>query len=390
MVDPGIDIQRLMQLSLAALRAGDGRQARSLLETITASGRADSSHWLGLAYACSQLGDSPGALAAADRSLALDPRNLRAVIVKADCLAGLGKAGQSLEVYRYALRLATGASNLPEDLQQGLARAKSACEKQEGEYRAFLLERLQSAGFPPASCSPRFQLSLDLIFGGKQIYYQQPRRYYYPGLPQLQFYERGQFDWVSSVEEKTTAIRAELTAVLNDAARFTPYVKTGDTHLPRDNKGLENSDKWSALFLWDYGRLVAENAALFPRTLEALELAPLPRIAGQAPMALFSKLSPATRIPPHNGLLNTRLICHLPLIVPPNCGALRVGNEERPWVEGEMLIFDDSIEHEAWNSSTADRVILLFEIWRPEIAADERETITAMLSAVKEFNERRD
>jgi aspartyl/asparaginyl beta-hydroxylase (cupin superfamily) len=95
-------------------------------------------------------------------------------------------------------------------------------------------------------------------------------------------------------------------------------------------------------------------------------------------------LSAATRIPPHNVLLNTRLICHLPLIVPERCGALRVGNEERPWVEGEMLIFDDSIEHEAWNSSTADRVILLFEIWRPEIAEAERELITARTQ--KEFN----
>ena len=390
MADADLDIQKLTQLSLAALRAGDGRQARSLLETITASGRADSSHWLGLAYACSRLGDTAGAPAAADRSLELEPRNVRAVIVKADCLAGLGKAGQSLEVYRYALRLAAGTGTLPEDVQQGLARAKSACEKQENEHRAFLLERLRSAGFSPASCSPRFQLSLDLIFGGKQIYYQQPRRYYYPGLPQLQFYERGQFDWVGGVEEKTAAIRAELTAVLNDPARFTPYVKADATHLPRDHQGLADSDKWSALFVWDYGRLVAENAALFPCTLEALELAPLPRIFGQAPMALFSKLSPATRIPPHNGLLNTRLICHLPLIVPPNCGALRVGNEERPWVEGEMLIFDDSIEHEAWNASNAERVILLFEIWRPEIGEDERELITSLLTAVKEFNERRE
>jgi aspartyl/asparaginyl beta-hydroxylase (cupin superfamily) len=390
MVDGGIDVQKLTQLSYAALRAGDGRQARGLLETITASGRADSSHWLGLAYACSQLGDTPGALAAVDRSLELDPRNLRAVIVKADCLAGLGKAGQSLEVYRYALRLAAGAGKLPEDLKQGLARAKSACDRQEGEYRAFLLERLQRAGFAPAACPRRFQLSLDLIFGGKQIYYQQPRRYYYPGLPQIQFYERDQFDWAGGMEAMTAAIRAELEAVLHDTARFSPYVKADDTHLPKDNKGLQNSDKWSALFLWDYGRLVAENAALFPRTLEALELAPLPRIAGQAPMALFSKLSAATRIPPHNGLLNTRLICHLPLIVPERCGALRVGSEERPWVEGELLIFDDSIEHEAWNDSSHERVILLFEIWRPEISEEERELVRAMLTAVKAYNERRD
>jgi aspartyl/asparaginyl beta-hydroxylase (cupin superfamily) len=106
-------------------------------------------------------------------------------------------------------------------------------------------------------------------------------------------------------------------------------------------------------------------------------------------MALFSKLAAETTIPPHNGLLNTRLICHLPIIVPENCGALRVGNEERRWVEGEMLIFDDSIEHAAWNKSKHERVILLFEVWRPELSADERELITMMLKAVAEYSETR-
>jgi aspartyl/asparaginyl beta-hydroxylase (cupin superfamily) len=194
---------------------------------------------------------------------------------------------------------------------------------------------------------------------------------------------------VAEIEEKTGEIRAELTAVMNDSSRFSPYVKSGDARLGQNNQGLDDNPDWGALFLWDYGRLVTENAALFPNTLKALEAAPLPQIANQAPMALFSKLAAETTIPPHNGLLNTRLICHLPIIVPELCGALRVGNEERPWVEGEMLIFDDSIEHAAWNHSKHERVILLFEIWRPEISADERELITTMLKAVAEYKETR-
>jgi len=176
---------------------------------------------------------------------------------------------------------------------------------------------------------------------------------------------------------------------MNDNPRFSPYVKSGDARLGQNNQGLYDNDKWSALFLWDYGRLVTENAALFPQTLKALEAAPIPFIAGQAPMALFSKLAPETRIPAHNGLLNARLICHLPIIVPENCGALRVGNEARSWVEGEMLIFDDSIEHEAWNQSKKERVILLFEVWRPEIDEAERELITTVLQAAAEYNEKR-
>ena len=86
-------------------------------------------------------------------------------------------------------------------------------------------------------------------------------------------------------------------------------------------------------------------------------------------------------------MINTRLICHLPIIVPENCGALRVGSEQRAWVEGETLIFDDSIEHEAWNTSNKERVVLLFEIWRPELSEGERELVSAVLAAVRRFHD---
>jgi aspartyl/asparaginyl beta-hydroxylase (cupin superfamily) len=99
---------------------------------------------------------------------------------------------------------------------------------------------------------------------------------------------------------------------------------------------------------------------------------------------MFSLLRAGARIPAHNGMLNTRLICHLPLIVPPGC-ALRVGNEVREWELGKTLIFDDSIEHEAWNNSASDRVILLFDIWRPEISLEERAAISAIFAAIDSY-----
>jgi aspartyl/asparaginyl beta-hydroxylase (cupin superfamily) len=81
------------------------------------------------------------------------------------------------------------------------------------------------------------------------------------------------------------------------------------------------------------------------------------------------------------------LICHLPLILPGQC-ALRVGNETREWREGELFIFDDTIEHEAWNSSGELRVVLLFDIWRPELSREERVLVAAMLEAVSRFGPR--
>jgi aspartyl/asparaginyl beta-hydroxylase (cupin superfamily) len=86
-------------------------------------------------------------------------------------------------------------------------------------------------------------------------------------------------------------------------------------------------------------------------------------------------------------MVNTRLICHLPLIVPENCGAIRVGNEARHWVEGEMLIFDDSMQHEAWNDSDRERVVLLFDIWRPELSEEERALVTTVLTAARSYSD---
>ena len=143
---------------------------------------------------------------------------------------------------------------------------------------------------------------------------------------------------------------------------------------------LDNPD-WGAFYLWKDGELVADNAARCPRTMRALESVPLCRVTNRSPSVLFSLLRPGAHIPAHNGMVNTRLIGHLPLIVPPGC-RFRVGNETREWVEGKAWLFDDTIEHEAWNGSAETRVILLFEIWRPELSAEERALVDAMFAAI--------
>ena len=380
-----IDNQQLAQTAFSALKAGDFKTARDGLEKIVASGNAEVSHCLGLAFSCAQMDDLASALLAVDKALELEPRNLRAVLSKADFLYRQEDLESALKHYRYALKLAENLQSIPNDIQQGLVRAQRVCDGKANEYQEFITEKLKASGFSPASGNRRFQESLELCFGTKSIYYQQPHRFYYPGLPQIQFYEREQFEWIAAFEAKTDQIRTELLAVINDRQKFSPYVKSGNANPGQNNQGLEDNDDWSAMYLWNEGRLVAENVDLFPQTLKALSSAPMPEITDQAPMSLFSKLAANSKIPAHNGLLNTRLICHLPIIVPENCGCLRVGNEERPWEEGKMLIFDDSIEHEAWNSSAVDRVILLFEIWRPEIDEQERQLITTMLKAVKEY-----
>jgi aspartyl/asparaginyl beta-hydroxylase (cupin superfamily) len=103
-----------------------------------------------------------------------------------------------------------------------------------------------------------------------------------------------------------------------------------------------------------------------------------------APNAMFSALAPRTRIPPHTGDTNARLVVHLPLVVPPGC-RYRVGFEQREWTVGEVLVFDDSIEHEAHNDGDALRVVLIFDIWNPLLSAGERDVVRALTLARREF-----
>jgi len=118
--------------------------------------------------------------------------------------------------------------------------------------------------------------------------------------------------------------------------------------------------------------------------MAALAHVPLAKIPGRTPSVLFSQLQPGAHIPPHNGLINTRLIVHLPLIVPGKC-RLRVGNEVREWQEGKAWVFDDSIDHEAWNDSDRTRVILLFDIARPELTDEENRWVATLFEGIDAF-----
>ena len=127
------------------------------------------------------------------------------------------------------------------------------------------------------------------------------------------------------------------------------------------------------------------NADRCPATMAALALAPQPSVIRRSPAAMFSVLQPGTRIPPHTGVSNTRLVVHLPLILPPDC-RFRVGNETRAWREREAWVFDDTIEHEAWNDSDQSRTILIFDIWSPLLSEVERELVARVTAAADAFN----
>lgn len=381
---PPVDTRSLARSGVEALRRGDASAARASFERIVATGHADASACVGLAYACRSLKDDAASRAAVDKALALEPRNLRALILKADHLADQGDARAASSFYLAAVKIAPPADQMPDDLRREVGRAQAMCDRYAAQFESFLKERLLETGLAEGRSAHRFIHSLDILFGKKKVYVQQPRYYFFPELPQIQFYDRNDFPWLDGIEAATATIRKELIEILKEDSAFTPYVQ-GEANRPHsEEEGMLNNPAWSAFYLWKDGEVVADNAARCPNTMRALADAPLTRVRGRSPAVLFSLLRPGAHIPPHNGFVNTRLICHLPLIVPPAC-ALRVGNETRIPVEGKAWLFDDTIEHEAWNRSDRTRVILLFEIWRPELSEEERALVSAMFEAIDSY-----
>ncbi len=361
----------------AAVQRRDGALAQRLLAELPESEMP----WLLMAQACNLLGNVIDEEAALQRLLALEPRNLPALILLGELKAKMGDDRAANAFFQAALNQAATTPNVPAAFHPMLNRARDFIGQVQVKFEQNLIDGLKQAGL---TRDGRVGTAVDMLLGRKQLYLQQPSSFYFPGLPQRQFYERDEFPWLTEIEAAVPEMQAELRAVLADGNDFAPYVEA-HADRPLAANPLMNDPKWGAYYFWRNGEIVPENAARCPVTMQALQHAPMPLIDQRSPIALWSLLKPDTHIQPHHGLLNTRLICHIPLIVPQGC-ALRVGNETRSWREGEALIFDDSFEHEAWNKSDATRVILLFEIWRPEISLDERAALTAIFETINDYH----
>jgi len=129
----------------------------------------------------------------------------------------------------------------------------------------------------------------------------------------------------------------------------------------RDQKKISKGDNWRTFILYGFGSKLEKNCKQAPRTSALLESVP------NLQSAWFSILSPGYHIPAHTGVSKGILRAHLGLIIPKErekC-RMRVADQVRAWKEGEIFVFDDTYEHEVWNDTEEERVILLFDFDRP-------------------------
>ena len=375
-----------MELAAArAASAGDLGQAQRLLETL-AKEQPQSLHvHINLAAVRRRAGDFNGALASVDRALALAPRDFAALLMRATLLERRGQERQAALAYGVALAQAPNLDTLNPAARKATLHAQAVYDGHKRELAAALDNACKAAGGQDVGQGWRLQAFVDTLAGRTRRYRQEPTGFFYPGLPAVPFLPRAEFGWLTRLEAATETIAAELQAVLQDASGgFTPYVDYQDS-LPLDQwRALNRSPDWSAYHLLFNGEPVPGNSERCPRTLEVLSGLPQPRLPGRSPAAMFSVLKPHTRIPPHTGVSNTRLVVHLPLIVPPGC-LFRVGGETRAWERGRAWVFDDTIEHEAVNDSDQDRIILIFDIEQPAISPGEHTAIADIARTLDRF-----
>jgi aspartyl/asparaginyl beta-hydroxylase (cupin superfamily) len=376
----------LLGLAQLRYRSGAIAQARELLDRLVRLDGGDKQQWINLAVVCQAQRDEAGEDEAIRRALMIDPLDLLALILRAALLTRQGKRHAAARAHGAVAAVAPPLERLAPELRPAVQEALAYREQYDREFGAHLdaslgplLTDLRGEG------TARFTESLDIMLGRKRQYLPQPALFHFQGLAPVTFFERRDFPWLDAVEASTASIRAEFLEALRVDTGFTPYLSYGEDEPLRQWAELNKSLRWSAFHLIEGGRANEANARRCPRTMAALAGAPQPDQPGRTPTAMFSMLKPRTRIPPHCGVSNVRLVVHLPLVVPPGCG-FRVGNDVRHWEEGKAWVFDDTIEHEAWNDSEHLRAILMFDIWHPHLSGPERALVSAMGAAMQAFS----
>ncbi len=188
------------------------------------------------------------------------------------------------------------------------------------------------------------------------------------GLRAQPVWDTSEAPWLRPFEENADAIRRELLA-LRTQRGFQPLKiptwasKTNSIASP-DGSGSISHDAgdWNVFYLFLHEVRFPDNLERCPVTAKLL------RDLGTRSYshAFFSALTPGTHIIKHHGPTNKKLRVHLPLVGAEG-SELRVADQLLRGEEGKCMLFDDSFEHEAWHRGEKTRIVLVFDVWHPDL-----------------------
>lgn len=195
---------------------------------------------------------------------------------------------------------------------------------------------------------------------------------YVPGLSATPFYDTNDYEWCTKLGKKYKELKREFTKVTADMAKLTEEGNNVWAGALTDDASSYGTG-WRTLVLMDRGIWDPVNVGLFPKTAKAV------RDSG-APVTevFFASMQPNSDIQPHSDFTNFVVTSHLALDIPEsgnNKCRLTIGDETRQWIDGELLMFDTSILHEAINEADQTRYILMLRLWHPELTQVERDAL---------------
>lgn len=175
-------------------------------------------------------------------------------------------------------------------------------------------------------------------------------------VPDVPVLENSDFPWTQTLESHWTEILAEFEQV-RKLQRYLPGIQD----IQQEQQVLNQDQNWKTFFLYGFGKKAQLNCQLCPKTTAILE-----GIDGMK-TAFFSVISGGKHIPAHKGLFKGIIRSHLGLIIPGKEGdcRMRVANQVYPWKPGKVIVFDDTYDHEVWNTTDQTRVVLLLDVERP-------------------------
>ena len=390
------DIEALRFVASCRSTRGEHVAAMQHLKLALTLARDDPATWVQQANVQMAAKDFNGAIDSFRCALALAPRIFVARLQLGIALEQSGQSHEALKAYFMAIESARALGRWQDDattapaLREAVKHAMKYVNKGRRELFRSVLEPLRER-YGSAELV-RVERSLAIYFSDEPANIPDPRQrpkfLFFPGIASQPYYPRKHFPWLEALEAATDVVREELRAVLAEGQPLESFL--GPAAAATGQGMLRSSGNqaaaWDAYFFYRHGERYDEHCAHCPQTTALLDALPLVRIRDHAPETLFSILTPGSHILPHTGVTNTRLVTHLPLIVPPDC-AIRVGGEEHVWQEGRCVTFDDTWEHEAWNRSEQTRVVLILDSWHPDLSEVERAAVTDLVEAIGDFNQ---
>ncbi|MCK5042090.1 MAG: aspartyl/asparaginyl beta-hydroxylase domain-containing protein [Sphingomonadales bacterium] len=361
-------------LVLVALAQGGFPEAEKVMASFV---KADPTHHQGhnvLGTFVAQQQRFPDAIKHFAKAVLLKPDDAKYYLDLGTALYMCDRIDDAVEVFSMAashdetIRHLFNIEGVPDELQERSKLADISIRKKMSEMH---LESVAAFEKETGVGVPRIKRSIwpkthhtPFNYGNPQ---QQPTVFYVPELRDEPDFDLSSLKWVKDLEAAYPDIREEVMSQLDMEKDGEPYL--GDSSIAPAGWSLKGNRDWTSLHLFQNAS-VTPFAKRFPKTVEALRKTPISTVDGEPIEVFFSILRPHTHIPPHFGVANNRLTVHMPIVIPEKC-KIRVGDKQHAWEEGKLYCFDDSFEHEAWNDSDENRLVLIFETWHPDLADDE-------------------